>query len=1197
MKRLYALLVCLLAMICLVSAAPTEPIFSTEDEPVWCYIQFNTGSYVVGAPSTGGTLVTYSKSKLTARLWQLIGTKDNFILKTKSGRYAQWNSSTERYVSTTSAADATPLRLQASGNFWEITRQGSTLGWNMFGGAKVGAEIGEWTQGDTGNQLSFVLVDPVKPKFCTAEDENPQWYFIQFKNGLGVIADQGAGELAKVASVDPADSKLWKLVGTAESFQIVNKLGRYLIYSNVSAGATEMSPGPACANPIRTSATADEGSTFSLQATTNATYSPAWEIHPLNEAKSNYNINQWGGAAIGNSMGTWTLGDPNNPLDFIDPATVEYNDYTVTGVTSWSPESKLTLWYDQPATTTGVANPWMEYSLPIGNGQFGASLFGGVYKDEIQFNEKTLWTGTPNDYQSHAAGYGQYKNFGSVIVKDVSDGVFGFGEEKPAADYVRFLDIETATAGVDFKDAQGTQYSRRYVASNPDGVVAVHYTATGANKLNLLVSLNPGEGINASDVSYAEGDAKFSGQLATVKYAAQLRVSAADGSVESGSDGIRVKDATDVTFYLCGATDYDSSKASFSSGKNPADSVASRIGAAAEKGWAQVYADHKADFQSLMGRVKLQLGNANSTVNTEQLIKDYATSGATGDEALFLEQLYFAYGRYLEISSSRGIDVPANLQGIWNNLSNAPWNSDIHSNINVQMNYWPAEPTNLSEIHLPFLNYIINRAQGANWQKAATQAGQKYGWTCLTENNIFGGMSTWGDNYLVANAWYCSHLWQHYRYTLDEEFLKKAFPVMWSAAQFWMDRMIEDRVNEDGTYVCPDEYSPEQDAHNKEDGTAHAQQLVNSLFSSVSKAINILGQNTVGLSDADVAQLNDYLKKSDSGLHTEAFEGGTWASWGAQNGISVGDSLLKEWKYSPYSVSNDMGHRHMSHLMCLYPLDQVSKGSPYFTPAVNSLKLRGDAATGWSMGWKVNLWARALDGDHARTIIKNALRHSTSYATDQSKGGVYYNLYDAHAPFQIDGNFGVCAGIAEMLLQSQTDTIQILPALPSAWTSGRVTGLKAIGNFTVDITWANGAPTKVSITSHKGQPLVVGAKDIVGKKVSVSGVEVKAEQVGDGVVKINLAQDQTAEIDFTQNATSISALEQDPKSAGISVEGRKVTVLDQNIKHVQVSSVAGATLLQTACHTFQLSPEAGNVVLVTVTSEDGSSHTYKALLK
>lgn len=803
-----------------------------------------------------------------------------------------------------------------------------------------------------------------------------------------------------------------------------------------------------------------------------------------------------GGAAV-------TAGDGDKPKDF-----------KVYGADAFAPVNELTLWYNEPATLTNAGNKWMEYSLPIGNGELGACLFGGVEVDEIQFNEKTLWQGGPNDM----GGYGGYKNFGWILAKDIS-GNLGYDEAGAAKSYVRYLDIENAVAGVKYS-GKGTQYERIYFASAPDKVIAVRYKAQGTAKLSMNFEVKPGNGINASQVVYNSGYATFGGKLSTVSYNACMKVVANGGTMESG-EGIKVLGADEIIVLLAADTDYDSTSPSFVSGtENLATGMRSRVDAAAAKGWDALYNAHVEEFYSYMGRVSFNLSGSACNVNTKQLIDNYNNKSlnVTGSEpeVLFLEQLYFAYGRYLLISSSRGKSVPNNLQGIWNNLENAPWNSDIHSNINIQMNYWPAEPTNLSELHRPFLDYIITMANGDNWKRAAQRGGQTKGWTCFTENNIFGGMSTWGDNYYVANVWYCSHLWQHYRYTLDKEFLAKAFPVMWSCAEFWFERMIPDRVVKDGSYVCPDEYSAEQNDHPKEDATAHAQQMVYAHLLSVKEAIEVLGRKACGLSKEQVAQLDDYLAKTDQGLHTEPFKGGSWEQWGAQNDIKKGDVLLREWKYADYDVSHDKAHRHMSHLMCLYPLNLVSPQSDYFTPAVNALKLRGDEATGWSMGWKVNLWARALDGDHAHRIIRNALKHSTSYGVNQYAGGIYYNLWDSHAPFQIDGNFGVCAGISELLMQSQNDVIHLLPALPSVWKSGSIAGLKAVGDFTVSIDWQGGKASKAEIINNSGEEMKVKCDGLAAATVKVNGKNGKLKECGDDTYIIRSKRGDKVVIEFAK---------------------------------------------------------------------------------
>lgn len=898
-------------------------------------------------------------------------------------------------------------------------------------------------------------------------------------------------------------------------------------------------------------------------------------------------------------------------------------DYSVQAIKSFQPEHAMTLWYNKPATLTGVSNIWMEYSLPIGNGYLGASLYGGIKKDEIQFNEKTLWTGGPSDL----GDYGHYRNFGSVFVEDLS-GTFGNTSEKAVQDYVRYLDIEDGMGGVSYKSPdQATQYERTYLSSFPDSVIAIRYKATGKDKLHVKVTCEPGEKINATSVTYNQTEAlgafgAFSGTLSTLSHACHFRVIADKKATTTAikGEGIEVEGAEEIVILLTGGTDFCSTAPSRKSGESAADLVKrirTRCTVAKEKGFDSILADHVADFRQLSGRVSLQLTTGIPTRPTNELIDRYnnSTYNRTGKESdnLFLEQLYFYYGRYLEISSSRGVDVPSNLQGIWNNKAEAPWHSDIHTNINVQMNYWPAEPTNLSELHLPFLNFIIQNASDQNYQRVARQyAGVKHGWTVFTESNIFGGMSTWGSNYFVANAWYTSHLWQHWRYTRDEAFLQRAFPVMWSAAQFWMERMIPDRgydsrtqnagykgpaykFTPDGTFVAPNEYSAEQNDHNSEDGTAHAQQLIYELLCNVREAVDILGQPVCGLTDEDVKQLDNYLQKTDQGLHTEEYTANTalHSAWtNPRNGVKKGDLLLREWKYTPYDVSKDPGHRHHSHLMALYPLTSIGPNSPYFVPAVNSLKLRGDVATGWSMGWKVNLWARAQDGDHAHQIIHNALKHSTSYGTNASAGGVYYNLYDAHAPFQIDGNFGVCAGVAEMLLQSQTDTLQLLPALPAVWQDGHANGLCAVGGFEVNQTWTGGKLQTATVKSKKGMPCNLCYPGIAGRKVmKENGEEVTYTVVNANNITFPTEEGALYSIDMNQQSTAMRNVSPD-RSLGFTVarSGDQITVTGKDIAQVQAFDASGRQIAESARLTFR-APKA--ITLIKVTYRNGDQETVK----
>ncbi len=858
----------------------------------------------------------------------------------------------------------------------------------------------------------------------------------------------------------------------------------------------------------------------------------------------------WNWGSVEGDNGSKFYIEEVDPADYPDEYVYEVKN--IAGVSAFSPKNPNTLWYKTSAEASGSSYPWMEYALPLGNGELGCMIFGGVFNEEIQFNEKTLWSGSPNVVGA-ASGNRTFMNFGSVFVENQDKSIWN-----GVTDYVRYLDIEEGIAGVEFKNGNGSKFTRKYLSSAPAQVIAAQYKAEGADKLNLKFTIEPGDGIGAGAVTYENGMAVFTGAM-HVKHAARLHVVADEGAtVTSSSKGIVVSDATEVTFYLKGVTNFDGDvDASVYFTSETAEDLSAKakevLDAAAAKGYETVEAEHIQDFTAITKRMTFDLGLQTPTVDTKTLVDNYypnnSAANSTANDHLFLEQLYFHYGRYLAISSNRKpIAAPNNLQGIWNDRgADSPWNSDVHTNINIQMNYWPTEITNLSDLHKPFVYHILRGANSEGWKKVGQTYNGGKGWSVLTESSMYYSMSTWGSNYLVANVWYTSHLWTHWRYTQDKEFLKKAFPVMWDCAEFWFHRLIQDRgynsssvhptyspaysFNPDGTYVAPNEFSAEQHANESEDGTAHAQQMISYLFQNLSDAIEILGQENTGLSLEDVDKLNKYLQKTDKGLHTEIYtansaRNGAWTN--PRNGVHKGDTILREWKYSPYDISNEPGHRHISHLMALFPLDQITPESEYFTPAVNSLKLRGDAATGWSMGWKVNLWARALDGDHAHVIIKNALKHSTTYGTDQSQGGIYYNLFDSHAPFQIDGNFGVCSGIAECLLQSAHGYINILPALPSVWNKqGEVKGMKAIGNFTVDMKWSAGKCESVRIVSHAGAPLKVrsdrGLKSLAQAAITVDGAVVNVTVDENGIATIPCEKDAVVEIDFRSETGIASA--------------------------------------------------------------------------
>ena len=716
----------------------------------------------------------------------------------------------------------------------------------------------------------------------------------------------------------------------------------------------------------------------------------------------------------------------------------------------------LSLRYDQAPSARKVSNQWMEYGLPIGNGHLGGMVMGGISVSEVQLNEKTFWTGSPKSK-------GAYQNLGYLRIGRLET---AHQADDVPSKYSIELDLDDAIVTERWTDISGATFSREYMASNPDDCIFIRLTASQPGLLNERISLR---GAHGETVAYSGHIAEMGTKLDVVTSAVTLLVADTDGTTMSTSDGIEVRDASEIIIYLAASTDYDPTSASYvkTSSTSLASAQAMRI-AVIYDDWPTLKRRHSENYQSLYGRMSLELIDADVSEPTDSLIMRYS-NGASETEQRYLEQLYFAYCRYLLIASSRGMASPANLQGLWNNSNTPPWSSDIHANINVQMNYWPAEVTNLGDAVYPLLEWIYNNAVVQTQWREYGEYVAGGGVLCSWGLNIF---NFWqkpkaSEMYCAAPAWLCWHLWQHYLYTCDEDFLReRALPVMLLCIDFWKKRLVRDK--KDGLWVCPQEWSPEQGP--LDDGTAHSQQCVWMLFDYALKAINLVGEKDAGVTAEEVRQIRNIFNELDNGLHTEIYDG---AYGNSINGVRKGDVLLREWKnYATTSAASERQHRHVSHLMCLYPFNMVVPGHELMPAVVNSMMLRGERNTGWAMAWKMSLWARAQRADMAYAMLRGALNHALTYnvSTDPKNAGVYYNLLDAHPPFQIDGNFGTCAGIAEMLMQSYGDTIRLLPALPAQWArSGRVRGMRAEGGFELDFQWQDAKITRLKLHSLSGK--------------------------------------------------------------------------------------------------------------------------------
>ncbi|MEU4744195.1 glycoside hydrolase N-terminal domain-containing protein, partial [Actinosynnema sp. NPDC023658] len=600
-------------------------------------------------------------------------------------------------------------------------------------------------------------------------------------------------------------------------------------------------------------------------------------------------------------------------------------------------------------------------------------------------------------------------------------------------DYRRALDLSRAEASVTNR-ADRVRYTREYFATAVDGVLVARLSADRPGRIGFTASVTAPD--NRSRRTTASGGrSTFTGALHDngLRFESQFQVLNRGGArIDNANGSVTVADADSAVLVFAAGTDYAEDYPTYR-GPDPHERVRAAVDAASVKGWHRLLDAHQRDHRALFDRVRLDLGHRPADVPTDELLRGYATAPAPARRAL--ETLYFQYGRYLLISSSRPGSLPANLQGVWNNSANPPWSADYHVNINLQMNYWPAETTNLAETTGPLFSFVDElREPGA---VTAREMHGSSGWVVNNETNPFGftGVHDWATAFWFpeSGAWLAQHYYEHYLFTGDRRFLReRAYPVMKELARFWLDNLAVDP--RDGKLVVTPSYSPEQGDFSA--GAAMSQQIVRQLFANVVPAADLVGDTAFG------GEVREALDRLDPGTRI--------GSWGQ----------LQEWKEDWDDPANT--HRHVSHLFALFPGNAIS---PLKTPelaaaAKTSLTARGDGGTGWSKAWKINFWARLLDGDHAHRML-----------AEQLTGSTLPNLWDTHPPFQIDGNFGATSGVAEMLLQSQDGVVHVLPALPGEWPDGSYAGLRARGDVTVDVRWSGGAAREITLATGQDGPV------------------------------------------------------------------------------------------------------------------------------
>ena len=762
----------------------------------------------------------------------------------------------------------------------------------------------------------------------------------------------------------------------------------------------------------------------------------------------------------------------------------------------------LSIWFDTPngldnraiwLRASGLGNnpdkAWENSSLPIGNGSLGANILGSISAERITLNEKTLWKGGPNT----AKGAGYYWNVNKQsanILKDIRQAFLDGDKEKAARltqenfnglaeyeerdetpfrfgsfttmgelyietglseinmkNYHRILSLDSAMAVVQF-DKDGTEYQRKYFISYPDSVMVMKFTANKKGKQNLVLSYCP----NSEAESYLSADGNnglgYTGVLNNnkMKFAFRIKALHKGGILKTENSRIIVKDADEVVFLLTADTDYkinfnpDFNDPQTYVGKDPEQTTLAMMNNALEKGYDELIRNHKTDYTALFNRVQLQINPEAGTPDlpTYKRLDNYRK----GVPDYQLEQLYYQFGRYLLIASSRPGNMPANLQGLWHNNLDGPWRVDYHNNINIQMNYWPACSANLSECTWPLIDFIRSLVKPG--EKTAQSYFNARGWTASISANIFGFTAPLSSKSMpcnlnpIAGPWLATPIWEYYDYTRDKRFLSEiGYELIKSSAQFTVDHLWH---KPDGTYTAAPSTSPEHGP--VDEGVTFAHAVVREILLDAIQASKVLGVDR-----KERRQWENILAK------LVPYRIGRYGQ-------------LLEWSTDIDDPKDE--HRHVNHLFGLHPGHTIS---PLTTPELAKaakvvLEHRGDGGTGWSMGWKLNQWARLQDGNHAYKLYNNLLSN-----------GTLDNLWDSHAPFQIDGNFGGTAGITEMLLQSHTGTIQLLPALPDAWTNGSISGICAKGNYEISILWKKGRLEKACILSKSGGPCTLRYKD------------------------------------------------------------------------------------------------------------------------